>query len=463
MSETINTNLAETNNEQAAAYEVLSTERAAKLGSEAILSAREAKFREFLRSKKRPDEMYMDEHPGATHNDAVMNTSIPMFNDHWAEMLVSISDGKMARPEDLRSKILSNFTISEIISDENCPTILDFQNRVRELGFDKRYAKESIEYAERAIYGEEQLKSLQAYNSIGEVEKLVVSSYERMLSKKQLEEGDYASRVEIGAEDGRSRDAAYVDNKNAVFAVFDGVGDSGRPASHRCADVLGAAIEKVAFRSNDGKKAVVEALNNSLVGLESATTAVVAKVVREQDGGKSLHYVSVGDSRLYVVHRNGQAEQITHDDVMSDEQISIMTTRKKTGNKMTTAMAMAYDAAQGREKKAAVLASTPIRADLIVSAASYVRRLREHGIGKSLNGGRNGSDVDERNIGAIRLAPGDQVVLCSDGITGDVGGDVRSERDIAAAVCGRSADEATRNLFMMATKYDDRTAIVVNT
>lgn len=462
MSETINTNLAEVNNEQAAAYEVLSTERAARLGSEAILSAKEAKFREILRGEKRPDEMYMGEHPDATHNDAVMNTSIPMFNDHWAEMLVSISDGKMARPEDLRSKILSNFTISEIISDENCPTILDFQNRVRELGFDKRYAKESIEYAERAIYGEEQLKSLQAYNSIGEVEKLVNSSHGRMLSKEQLEKGDYASQVEIGAEDGQSRDAAYVDDKNAVFAVFDGVGNSGRPASQRCADVLGEVIEKVDFRSDEGKKAVAEALNSSLDGLRSATTAVIAKIVREQDGGKSLHYVSVGDSRLYVVHRNGQAEQITHDDVMSDEQISIMTT-VKTGNKKTTAMAMAYDAAQSQEEKAAVLASTPIRADFIVSAAEYVRSLREHGIGNSLNGGRGGFGIDERNMGAIRLAPGDQVVLCSDGITGDVGGDVRSERDIAAAVCGRSADEATRNLFMMATKYDDRTAIVVNT
>lgn len=464
MSEKLSTNFDNNGNDQSMVGEVLSTERAARLGHEALVSTQEARFRELLKSKKRPDEQYLEMHPGASQDEAVKNTTMKAFDDSWAWMLASISDGKLADAEDPRSRILSNFTIDEIVSEEVCPTVFDFQKRSEQLKLEELFGengKELVEYAERAIYGEEQFKSLQAFNKVREGEKLFGSCAARMLSKHQLVNGgNYNALVEIGAEDGTSEDAAYIDEKEAVFAVFDGVGGSenGRGASQKCADGLGAAMKEYDFRSDEGKWAITKALNRSVAGLKGSTTATIVKIVQEKDGGKSLHYVSVGDSRLYVVHKNGQAEQISHDDKMTDEQIDIMAMHA-IGNRRLVDAAKRYAAGEAMDS---VLAGTPMRGDIVAQAADYIKRLQEHGIGKSLNGDKAGFSINKENMGSIRLSAGDQIVLCSDGITGDTGSDIRSESEIAAAVHGKSSGEATSNLLKIATKYDDRTAIVVN-
>ena len=59
------------------------------------------------------------------------------------------------------------------------------------------------------------------------------------------------------------------------------------------------------------------------------------------------------------------------------------------------------------------------------------------------------------------LGSADRIVLCSDGITGDYGEDLMSERELGFIVSrSRDARNASQNLIAGARKKDDRTAIV---
>ena len=66
-----------------------------------------------------------------------------------------------------------------------------------------------------------------------------------------------------------------------------------------------------------------------------------------------------------------------------------------------------------------------------------------------------------KQYGEVELHQGDRVVLCSDGITGDYGSDLMSDRELGF-IMSRSTDalEASKNLIASARKNDDRTAIV---
>lgn len=264
------------------------------------------------------------------------------------------------------------------------------------------------------------------------------------LSAQQVRDGlegkEYLIRQ--SAEDGSCQDAAYGNGEQNVFAVFDGVGGEpgGREASHACVDNLSRIMSETGFTTSSEKRKVIDKLCNSVeVG---GTTAVIAKIVAE-GSVKKLHYASVGDSRLYIVHGFMGSEQITKDDAYSEEYVY----RKFNGFKSMEAIKkLKAEALEGRMSENRVDCEAQ---DMMV-----------HYISNCIKSGERGR-INAGNCGVVRLHRGDTIVLCTDGITGDIKKDIRTKAEIARAVRHESAQDAVINLMECATKNDDRAAIVV--
>lgn len=202
-----------------------------------------------------------------------------------------------------------------------------------------------------------------------------------------------------GGEPGMSEDSFYESEDSGILAIFDGAGGeaNAREASQaacRCLESFDTSyrLENVHHLAN-----IVMRMNDAVVKTGGFSTGIMAKI--HNDGGdKSLDFVNVGDSRLYLV-RGGEAHQLSHDE--------------GEGNRIS----------------------------------NYLGKTR----GFSIN------DWGEN----IKLKKGDRLLLCSDGVTGDWKEDSLSREDIAKLVnSGNTPAEATRNCVLGAKKKDDRTAIV---
>ena len=204
----------------------------------------------------------------------------------------------------------------------------------------------------------------------------------------------------IGYPDRQNEDASYSNAEAGVFAVFDGAGGMANAA-----EASGLARDLTAQMVHHNTPETAEDLANILtvankVVIQNAPRGCSTAVIGkivEKSDGKVLEYASVGDSRIYVV-RSGRAFLITRDEGH--------------GNIITNAL-----------------------------------------------GSRNFS---VRQTGEIPLLSDDRIVFCTDGITGDFEKDFIPEGEFVRAV-GRapSAEAAAHNLTKLATKVDDRTAIVV--
>lgn len=201
-----------------------------------------------------------------------------------------------------------------------------------------------------------------------------------------------------------NEDAMYFNEDRGIIGVFDGVGGvvGGNIASNAAAGVLKSVAENYDIHSpNELKNALIfanQAVCNTVGG--GMTTAVVGKI-NEEHGRKQLIYGCVGDSRIYVI-RNGDAHQITRDEGFLN---------------------------------------------IIDNALGYK--------------GKSGTDI-VKQIGVFPLMEGDQLLFCSDGITGDKPEDAIPTKEIASIILGaRNTTEAAAALASRATKRDDRTAVVV--
>ncbi len=125
-----------------------------------------------------------------------------------------------------------------------------------------------------------------------------------------------------------NQDTYLIDAENQVFGVFDGMGghEGGAEASLVASETVHRIMtESEESSSNDfrvQRALIKKALNEAHVavmeinksqGIDSGTTAVIAKVV-ENEGKKYLVYGSIGDSRLYLRHADETLEQVTKDE-----------------------------------------------------------------------------------------------------------------------------------------------------
>lgn len=355
-----------------------------------------------------------------THETKIMNWAFNMANQH---------------ADRFSSDTAKNFL-------ESFPTPIDFEKREQEIltAIERHNSPQKLEEYKRDMdafkrhmYGKRQeyYKQLQYLHEAAEdyasqekdeivdaftgqrIKDTVANNYEnREVIKLKSCSVREKSKAEVSGnlENAPSQDASY--QKDNVFAVFDGVGghNGGEKASSACKASLPNILENVDFSTQDGKRQVIAELDRSIT--EGASTCVVAKII-----GDELHYAAIGDSRLYVITKDGYAQQITMDD------------------NFTPDMLPSYIPEADRQH--------------------YL----DHGISRSLGAGNRAPS--ERNLGSVRINKGDRIVLCSDGITGDTARDSISTSALGAIVSNSATtNEAADNLMKSAIKIDDRTVIV---
>jgi protein phosphatase len=206
----------------------------------------------------------------------------------------------------------------------------------------------------------------------------------------------YASRTDSGRARDHNEDAVQVSEVPStadplstwhVFSVADGVGghERGEWASQTAVSVLHAELARFLNESNpiDALRAGFEAANavvlqgssaSTRAGQRAATTLVAAVV---QQG--ILWWAHVGDSRLYLV-RQGRAQRLTQDHSWVDEQVR---------------------------------AGYMTQQDALLSE-------RRHAITRSIG---FAPSVEVDSGGPIPLRSADVLVLCSDGLHGQVADD----------------------------------------
>lgn len=232
-------------------------------------------------------------------------------------------------------------------------------------------------------------------------EQLIVGGSVYQMSRAQAREGLIASQGEFLPNDGTNQDAYLAMIPEGVFGVFDGVGGAGggqRASQGAMESVYGNVLAgRYVSESSVGLADLLNEASRAVQG-RGYTTGTLAQIVKDGPD-KKLLWASVGDSRCYVVHPDGQADLLTADEGFE--------------NKITNAL---------------------------------------------------GYDKDEvcRQTGEYPLSPGDKIVLCSDGVTGDKGDELMEDWEMGQKVKNvGDVRFAAQALVSTARKMDDRTAVVV--
>ncbi len=209
-------------------------------------------------------------------------------------------------------------------------------------------------------------------------------------------------RLEVGYAElsVHGQDRGLVRPEQRLFGVFDGLGsfvDSGRAAQLAADTVAARWAPDSRLDARDRLAGALRAADRAVSQqTDSATTAAVAAVV-----GAELHFVSVGDSRIYHGGAFG-LRQLTQD-----------------------------------EGKGHIL-------DNWLGAVPV--GMTKRGVVQA---------------GSAGMTSGDYILLVSDGVTGDYGEELLGTRELAGAVGSLPAQAAAERLIQVARKWDDRTAIVV--
>ena len=230
----------------------------------------------------------------------------------------------------------------------------------------------------------------------------------QQISKTQVRAGIRPDRIDRPGlwTDGTSEDTLLVKSGQKLYGVFDGAGGEGdgRNASLTAANTVDALASQGHPLGSATNLARLLNAADATVGhnTKGYSTATLAEVIDREDG-RYLAYAQVGDSRLYLVGRDGTVRQVTRDE--------------GEGNQITNALGM------------------------------------------SRNYGGNNNRVAQ--YGEIRVNDGDRMVICSDGITGDFGSDLMSDRELGSVVQRAGSPTLAANaLAMRARKTDDRTVFV---
>ena len=222
------------------------------------------------------------------------------------------------------------------------------------------------------------------------------------VSRTQVKNGLDLNHLESIEPDQTCQDAYLIRQEERIYGVFDGAGGhfGGREAAQAAAESVDQSCNKYNLKSGSDLAYILNAANQPVrkaTNGEGYTTATLAKVI-DRGGQKMLAYASIGDSRLYLIHPDGSAELVTHDEGERNVVTNVL----------------------GLE-----------------------------------------SDKRTKQYGEVAVEPGDRVVICSDGITGDFGSDLMGEEELGSLVSRSSTPEAAAaNLVAAARKEDDRTAVV---
>ena len=233
-------------------------------------------------------------------------------------------------------------------------------------------------------------------------ESLIKGGSEYQISRAQAISG---RRAEMGQRlefDNTCEDSSFVDLDAGLFGVFDGTG--GHVGGARASRIGAETIADLMQKNGEPKTPIdladwLDEAHRRVREEPSASysTATLAKVIEREGGKKAVIYASVGDTRLYIIHPNGRAELVTEDEGIEN---------------------------------------------------------------KIWNGLGYDNDKVCHQTGYRELNPGDKIMLCSDGITGDKGTDLMSEDEVGATVMSVDTAYAAQALVNRARKSDDRTAIV---
>ena len=204
----------------------------------------------------------------------------------------------------------------------------------------------------------------------------------------------------IGHPERRNEDATYYNPKAGIFAVFDGAGgmNGAARASGIAAAVLRESVEDATPENTEDMADIMESINDA--------------IHYDQTAGHSTGVVG------RVLEKNGQKSLLYAS--VGDSRIYLIRNGK--------ARAITIDEGSG---------------NIIYNSL-----------------GRETAKI--KQVGEIPLKKGDNIVFCSDGITGDFEKDFIPDEELAKIVeHASSAAQATNALIKRATKIDDRTALVV--
>ena len=196
-----------------------------------------------------------------------------------------------------------------------------------------------------------------------------------------------------------------------LYGIFDGVGGhgSGDVASRLASEKSTEYMTSLASDSSadEVRKGLTEALKAASITVNreasgGLTTGTIAKI-GEDNGQKYIAWASVGDSPIMIFNRDsGSLTRISVDEVLSPDQANVIT----------------------------------------------------NAIGNQY--------MDVLQNGVIQMQQGDEIIICSDGITGDFPPDILTDSEIIKAM--QSSDnpqEAARALLRVSRKSDDKAVLVL--
>ena len=245
----------------------------------------------------------------------------------------------------------------------------------------------------------------------------------------------------------RNEDAMLVMEKKGVFAVFDGLG--GRAAGDYASQRTKRFVERTVVSSFSDTMSQEEASRMMAHVLQKAsemlhresmendamkdmgTTVSLVKILEEAGGTQKAIIGNVGDSRVYILHQDGTLEQITLDDSYVREMFPNEAEARAVQKKLSGAV---YPAALSDDE----------------SLCYRKRNILTQYIGQA--------SIQAR-MHMAELAPGDRILITSDGVhdnlTDDEMAKLRTAKELVDAAQQRSREGSERS------KPDDMTAIVI--
>jgi protein phosphatase len=218
----------------------------------------------------------------------------------------------------------------------------------------------------------------------------------------------------IGEKPRKGEDAYAAKPDQGVFAVFDGVGGSKSGQGGDAAKMAAEMVEQWNFNDRsasnpaNGLRDFLLAANNTIYkkhNQQSTTTGTIVKVFRNTEGQRYAAYASVGDSRLYRLSNRGEISLLTEDE----------------------------------------------------------------GEGRYITNGLGLGRGSVEQFSNVPLGKGDKLLLVTDGVTGDKGGDLVSPEELANVIRSSQPGQAANNLVHLddyglrsQQKNDDRTAVVID-